>query len=350
MIEAAAASRRRLPGASAVAALAGVAAFLSTGALAAGTDAVDRKVSAPAGGSLFVTLGTIGGVHPTARRGEPANLLLADGRAILVDCGDGATSQLAKAGVRAGQIDTVFISHLHFDHIGGLGGLLGIRFQSKARTPLVIYGPPGTKALVAGLVASMQPGAAIGNGIPGAPRPDPAASVEVRELTDGSVVQVGAIKVSSAQNTHYSFEPGSAEDQLYKSLSFRFDLPDRSLLFTGDTGPSAKVEKLGKGADLLVSEMIDLDATLARIDAGKRAVGGAAAARPIEADDMQHLATHHLTPEEVGRMAKRMGVKKIVLTHLVVGRGTSEELAKDIEAVRAVYPVEVIAASDLDRF
>ena len=53
------------------------------------------------------------------------------------------------------------------------------------------------------------------------------------------------------------FAPGSAEDRNYKSLSFRFDLPGRSIVYTGDTGPSAAVETLAKGADLLVSNFVE---------------------------------------------------------------------------------------------
>ena len=79
---------------------------------------------------LWVTLGTHGGPVPSAQRSQPANLLLEGDRAILVDAGDGAAGQLAKVGVPLPRLSAVFISHLHFDHTGGLPAIIGLRFQT----------------------------------------------------------------------------------------------------------------------------------------------------------------------------------------------------------------------------
>lgn len=73
---------------------------------------------------------------------------------------------------------------------------------------------------------------------------------------------MGGFTVTAAQNTHYSFPAGSDMDVRFKSLSCRFDLPGRSIACTGDAGPSAAVEQLAKGANLLVSGMIDVEGTV----------------------------------------------------------------------------------------
>ena len=56
--------------------------------------------------------------------------------------------------------------------------------------------------------------------------------------------------MTAASNSHYTFSPGSAEVAKFVSLSFRFDAPDRSIVYTGDTGPSENVERLARNADL----------------------------------------------------------------------------------------------------
>ena len=105
----------------------------------------------------WVTLGTMGGPMPRPGRNEPANLLLRKGEAHLIDTGDGAMTAMADAGADYPNLRTIWISHIHFDHLGGLFAVLGLRLQSRAVGPLTIYGPPGMKDIVNGLIAAMRP-------------------------------------------------------------------------------------------------------------------------------------------------------------------------------------------------
>ncbi len=293
----------------------------------------------------FVTLGTQGGPLPSAVRSQPANaLVLVDGD-YLVDTGDGAAGRLAAAGIPLQRLKGVFISHLHFDHTGGLAAILGLRFQLNAPGVLTVYGPPGTAELVAGLVASMKPGAEAGYGVPDEQKPNPAEMVSVVEIRDGARIELGGLKVTAAENTHYSFPEGSPLDQRFDSLSFRFDTGDRSIVYTGDSGPSENLEKLAKGADLLVSEMIDLDAT---IDAVKRANPNMP--EKALADMAHHLSEHHLTPPQVGQLASRAGVRHLVVTHLATGATATFDTAQYVAEIANEFDGPVTIANDLDRF
>lgn len=300
---------------------------------------------APRTQPVWVTLGTMGGPVVFPQRSQPANAVVWNGGVWLVDAGDGAVQQLAKAGWRAGQVRALFLSHLHFDHTGGVGALLGLRYQTNARGKLSIYGPPGTKALIDGIVASMQPAAEAGYGLPGVPNVDPADTVEVHELAPGETLSIDGATVRVAQNTHYSFAPGSDADRRFKSYSYRFDFPGRSIVYTGDTGPSPSVEALGQGADLLVSEMIDTAATIAAVR------HDVANLTPAQAEAMeQHLKAHHLTPEQVGDMAARMHARGVVLTHLAGPTGLSGKTDAYVAAIRARFGGTIAVANDLDRF
>ena len=173
----------------------------------------------------------------------------------------------------------------------------------------------------------------------------PADTVTVVELSDGERITVDGMAVTAAQNSHYDFTPGSVEDRNYKSFSFRFDLPARSIVYTGDTGPSLAVERLAKGVDLLVSEMIDLASTMATVARNSPNMPAAAKAQ-LE----QHLSTHHLTPAEVGKLAAKAGVKSVVLTHYAGGTPDATRQQSYVGDIQAHFKGMVKLAEDLDRY
>lgn len=306
---------------------------------AAGCSAQRQRVTqAPAQQSTFITLGTQSGPIPSVDRAQPSNVLLWDEQAILIDAGDGAAEQLAKAGISLGSIDTVLISHLHFDHTGGLLAVLGRRYQAMHPGAVTIYGPIGTQSLVAGLLAGMQSAFDLIQ--------RPPLIVHVEEVSDGARLSLGVATVTVATNTHYRarISEGSAEDARFQSLSFRFDLPDRSFAYTGDTGPSHNVARLARDVDVLISEVMD---SIAALDTVRRA-------RPDVSESGlasvgQHFSLEHLSPAEVGRLAQQAGAKRLVLTHIggVTGRA---QLVPMRNAIAAEYRGAIVFAEDLARF
>jgi ribonuclease BN (tRNA processing enzyme) len=309
------------------------------------TVSVSADAASPPSSTHWVMLGTQGGPMPSAQRSQPANILLTPNGAYLIDAGDGAVEQLAKAGIPLAQVKAVVFSHLHFDHTAGLFGLLGLRYQTSIFAPLTIYGPPGTRQLVDGILAAMEPTAHSGYGMPGSAYHAPAEGIEVIEIRDSASFALGSTKVTARKNTHYSFVPGSADDEAYESLSLRFDAPDRSIVYTGDTGPSPAVAELARGADLLVSEMIDIDGTLADIRRASPNMPAAAMAL-LET----HLRTHHLTPEELGDLASAAEVKAVVITHLSAPDLTGARELDYLARLRSRFAGPAIVGRDLEEF
>ncbi len=294
---------------------------------------------------VWVTLGTRGGPVTSPTRSQPANLLSFGGKHYLVDAGDGAAGQSGKIGVQTDEIDGIFISHLHFDHTAGILGILGLRFQTRADKPLTIYGPPGTQELVDGLLAGMLPGATANYGVAGAPVRDHTAGIEVVELRDRDSVEVDGMTVTVRSNTHYSFAPGSELADRFQALSLRFDLPGRSIVYTGDTGPSAAVEELAQGADLLVAEMMDVPLIVSNVREANPNMP-----EPALNNMATHLRDHHLLPRDVGEMAARADVGSLVVTHFAGAEPTTVAHYEYIKTIVQYYEGPVVIANDLDAF
>lgn len=296
----------------------------------------------PSGSATWITLGTGGGPLLRTERGGPANALVIGNDATLFDAGDGVVREIAAAGLRLDQIHTIVLSHLHPDHIAGLAALIALRWQMAATTHLEIVGPQGTPDLVAGIVAAMKPVA--GTEMPGEKTAFPDTWITTREIAcAGETVTFASVRMKAVRNTHFLL-PDGTDSKSATSCAFRIEAGGRTIVYTGDTGPSAAVSDLAKGADLLVSEVIDLDAAIAMVErqAPNLSVGQRAGVR-------WHLAHHHLTPSNVGTLARDAGVKSVVLTHLVPGTD-HEDPAPYAQGVRRIFDGPVTVAKDGDRF
>lgn len=290
----------------------------------------------------WTELGTRGGPVAGPDRSQPAHLLHSDNQAILVDVGDGAAGQLAKAGVDLRSVRSVVVSHLHIDHTGGLHAILGMRQQTHVPGELTIYGPPGTRELVNGIEAAQRYLPDLVGAENSRVRDLPPTTVKVIEVTDGSAVTIGSVKVTAATNTHYGFSAGSEQAKRFQSLSYRFDTPDRSIVYTGDTGPSDNVERLARNADLLVSEIIDPDHVMALLKAQRVDI-------PFYAEPLlrNHFEHQHLTADAVGLLAQHARVKTLVLTHNTLD---AQGIVKAGETIASRYKGPFAFANDLDNY
>jgi ribonuclease BN (tRNA processing enzyme) len=315
---------------------------LALGAVAEAAESGGNKAAAV----QLITLGTGGGPLTRLKRSEPANALVVGGVVYLIDAGDRVLQQLEAAGIGLRQVRTIFVTHYHQDHVSGLMPLLGIRWMLSVPGPLQLVGPAGLQQVINGFRTAMQPSVDAGFG---SSVTDPVSPLKVTEIAaDGLVYSDENIKVFAVTNTHYN-APVPDASRTPKSYSYRFETQQGVVVFTGDTGPSEAVTRLARGADLLVSEVINIDGAIAAVD---RLSHGTLPPN-VRTDLVRHMTQDHIQPEQVGEMAGQAEVKRVVLSHL--SPGLDSESAADVDAlyaagVRKRFKGSVTVASDLQSF
>jgi ribonuclease Z len=296
-----------------------------------------------------VFVGTAGST-PTARRGLASLLLRRGGDQLLFDCGEGTQRQLIQS-VGLGDIQHLFVTHFHADHILGIPGMLKTFGLRGREVPMTIYGPPGLQAVIDDM------NTLIGR-LP--------FDVDIYELEPGEELGFKGYTVSGFDVAHgsraFGFKlseherPGHFDDALATELGVQSG-PDfgvlqrggeitlangtvvksdqvvgetrrgRTIVYTGDTGPCDATVDAASGADLLIHE-----ATF----------GDDEAARAAE--------TNHSTARQAAEVARDAGVEMLCLTH-VSGRYfgkelraearevfTNTELPRDFDVVELPFP------------
>jgi ribonuclease BN (tRNA processing enzyme) len=293
----------------------------------------------------LITLGTAAGPPPRAHRAQSSNLLLVNGTPYVIDAGDGAARRLAKAGVNARDIGTIFITHHHDDHTAGLGTLMSVAWDQNRTKPIHAYGPPRTEDLIKAAVQYFSISAEIR--ISDGGRTVPIAQVFFgHDVGTGVIYKDANIKVTAVENTHFCFHHGGAPAGKHKSYSYRFETSDRVIVITGDTGPNDAVTELARGADLLVSEANSVEDR----KQGMVSSGVWQAMSPSERARIMRQATEgHLSLDDIGTMATRANVKTVVLTHLT-SRAGSEDYTPWADEVQKHFSGPVLVAKDLMEF
>jgi ribonuclease BN (tRNA processing enzyme) len=248
------------------------------------------------GGTKLILLGTGGGPRPRKASSGSAQVIVSDGVAYVIDCGDGVARQLVFAGVALSSVRHIFITHQHSDHTADYGNLLQLAWTSGLNSRVDAWGPPPL-ARMTQLFFEMN-AAEIDLRIANEGRPPLAPLVHVHEVrTDGQVMSDDRLRVTAALVDHPPVVP---------AFGYRFDARDRSIVISGDTAPSPNLEKLAAGADVLVHSVMYPPA----IDRLVAKVPNAAALKAS-------ILAHQTSAENAGRVAQRAGVKTLVLSHFV---------------------------------
>ncbi|MEQ1650502.1 MAG: MBL fold metallo-hydrolase [Hyphomicrobiaceae bacterium] len=243
-----------------------------------------------------ILLGT-GGPRPDPQRMATATLIQHGDENVLFDAGRGVMVQAVKAKIPLASINPVFITHHHFDHIGDLYDVMLNTWLHGRKHTLQIYGPPDTERLVNTLLTQVYD-----KDITWRDKGEPTFGgwkpVAATDVTAGLVVDTGRWKVTAEIVRHGDgLDMPPAFLKRWTCLGYRFEAEGKVIAISGDTVSCDGLDRLAKGADLLVqccflsvSEMTN--------------------------DHFRRLAEHTLAcGDTVGKIATRAGVKALALTH-----------------------------------
>jgi ribonuclease Z len=258
-------------------------------------------------GMKAVILGS-GSAVPDPERGNPSQAVIIDDAILLFDCGERTTVNLVKAGINPMEVDCLFFTHLHWDHMCDYGYLVMTTWNCGRSKTLEVFGPAGTREMsdatifgahkadvdfVRGYIKALPPH------IKSKPRESPAVHVE--DIESGFVYSGEGFKVIAGDVEHL-------QRVGMPSVGYRIESPHGAVAISGDTRPCEGMIELARGADVLIHDTAFLDEII---------------------EERQMWS--HSGPSGAGRVAQEARVKKLVLTHL--GPYTSAQAAVDMASM-----------------
>ena len=280
--------------------------------------------------TIKVTLLGTGTPQLNPRRMSYSTLIEAGGEVFMFDAGRAAMLQAKKSGANLKNLNNLFLTHLHSDHVVGvpdvwLTGFLAPMFRDR---PLQVWGPEGVKNLTSGLRQAYDVDVGIRIAQYGGNRAD-GMEFDTTVVHDGFVYETNGIKVTAFEVQHTG--PNTA-------YGYKFEYNGHSVVLSGDTIYDENVIKYAKGADLLVHE-----------------VGYAPEAAIKENKVVATIISKHTQPQQVAEILTLTKPKLAVISHMVIFNIKGPDLSpegeeKMMEVLRQYYSGPATLGQDLMAF
>lgn len=272
--------------------------------------------------STLKLLGT-GCPSPSSLRFGPSTLFIQRGKNYLFDCGSGVTQRLNAAGIKSSEIEILFITHIHSDHVMDLYQLYISGWHQGRNTKFKVVGPKGTKLFFQNILKAFNE--ELEGRIKWEQRPNiEGLDYEVTEIDETFEFKNDDLEVKPFEVDHYPVEP---------AFGYQIKLSDKGkekkVVISGDTRKSENLIKHALNADVLVHEVF---VNLEFDD------------RRMSEKTLLNVSDYHTSPKEIGEIANIAEVKKLILTHFVPPIFDESEL---IYKIAESYKGEIIIGEDL---
>ncbi|MET1755709.1 MBL fold metallo-hydrolase [Novosphingobium sp. RD2P27] len=277
----------------------------------------------------LVFLGT-GAPRPSEERHGASILVEAGKHRVLIDCGPEIRQRIFQAGNfdLLTNITEIFVTHLHYDHIADIDDVWIAGWMYGRRTPLTIWGPPGTEKFASDISSAFSWDIRYREivGIPAAGN-----RLQAHDLKPGEVFDRDGLKITAFHVEHMPINPatmkvGKLEGDTY---GYKVEYKGRSVVFSGDVRdlPNSEIVKAAQGADVLVHE-VQVPST-----------GG-----DKEAERANVSLNVHTTPEQAGAVFAKAKPRMAVYSHIIPPQTTGEYLSA---LTRPYYKGPLVSAFDL---
>jgi ribonuclease BN (tRNA processing enzyme) len=269
-----------------------------------------------------VVLGT-GTPNADPERSGPSVAIVVKGAIYLVDAGPGIVRRAAAAqlfesdSITMASLNTVFLTHLHSDHTAGLPDVMLTPWVLGRTSPLRVFGPRGTAAMLGSLQRAYAEDVALRlNG--GEPSNKTGQRVITRDVSPGIVYRDSNVIVTAFAVDHGAWK---------HAYGYRFQTDDRTIVISGDTRPTEEIVRQCAGCDVLVHEVYSAERFAARPEPWRR-----------------YHARYHTSTVELASIASRAKPGLLVLYHQLFWGDDDEALVRQ---VRTGYTGRVVSARDL---
>jgi len=300
--------------------------FMILGAILPASDSYSQSGTSRPTKTQIVFLGT-GNPSPDPDRMGAAVAIVVNGTPYIVDCGTGVVrraSAAAKAGVQGLEttnLKIAFITHLQTDHTLGYPDLIFTPWVMGRKEPLEVYGPVGIKAMTEHILEAyrednniringLERGNATGN------------KVNVHEIRPGIIYKDENVTVKAFLVKHGSWP---------QAYGYRFETPDRTIVISGDTSPSASIVENCNGCDVLIHEAYSQ-------------VGFAASTQ----DWRKYISSFHTSTKELAELATAARPGLLILYHQMFFGGPTDTEEGMLNEIHQTYKGKVVSAHDLN--
>lgn len=270
---------------------------------------------------------------------QSCTAVFAGGKFFLFDAGDGAERSMDSLNMPMADLRAVFLTHYHADHFADLGEVIDRSWINGRRENLNIYGPQGLAPVVNGFLDSYKVEYGYRTAHHGPemmpPQYSGATAAEfTAPATDDPIVvynQDGVI-VRAFKDNHPPVTP---------AVGYCIEYGGKVVVISGDTTATNALLEQSRGADLLVSEVMNMD-IIKQMEKALRDGGNT-----FNANIMRDIREYHMDFNEVAQLAEKAQVKKLALTHLappIDNDGQVNMFFK--QPIQKLYHGEVIAGPD----
>ncbi len=243
---------------------------------------------------IRVTLLGTGNPRPVISRFGPSILVEAGNHKFLFDCGRGATQRLYQLQISFNEADALFLTHLHSDHTVGIPDLWLTGWVMGRHVPLRVWGPEGTAAMMKHLEEAYAFDVHMRRDLDER-LPAEGAAIQAHDIEQGVAYEQDGVKVTAFTVDHGVVKP---------ALGYRVDFAGHSVTLSGDTRISENLIRFAQGTDVLIHEVLDLEAYRA-------------ADTTYTTAQIEKVIAHHTTGEEAGIVFSRVKPRLAVYSHIV---------------------------------